>query len=207
MTKCWFLALALATGCAGSLAKPKAPEVVHVEQQLDRAAVKAKLAARRAVVIDRFLAYRDGRVYPVNNLPGGGFRHVWIDEFGNLCAAATLISHDLGREAAIELAKDNLELKLADVATGKAGAWMLTSGLTHHELVAIQVPGWQGMRQPIAPEPMPAPDPRIAEVERLFQIYIDVERQLRDLADESLELATDALMKQPALARRFVAQK
>ena len=70
--------------------------------KLDRDQVRAALAARRQVVYERFLAYREGRVYPVNNV-AEGYEHVWLDSFGNLCAAATLISKDWGR-AAIRLA-------------------------------------------------------------------------------------------------------
>jgi hypothetical protein len=158
--------------------------------------VRAKLAARRAVVIERFLAYREGRVYPINNLPGGGTRHVWMDDWGNLCAAATLISLDWGRDAAIRVGATNRELRLADVKRGPVADWILTSGLTRHELVAIQLPGDDLMRR--APR---------QENDRMYRTYVDVERQLRSLWNANLELAVDALMKRPDLARDLMNDK
>ena len=113
-----FAALSLSFGaCAVSGAHAKVPAhktaVVEKQTQIDRAALRAKLAERRAETFKNFLAYRDAMVYPVNELPGGGFRHVWIDSRGNLCAAATLISKDWGRDAAIRVGKANVEIKLA----------------------------------------------------------------------------------------------
>jgi len=189
-----FIASSLAACAAGPTTHFQKP--VPGYTQIDRAAVRAKLAARRQLVVSRFLAYREGRVYPVNNLPGGGLRHVWLDDYGNLCAAATLISADWGREVAIRVGASNREIKLADVKTGPVADWILTSGLTHHEIVAIQLPGddvTRGMQiQPVE------------EIERMYNIYVDVERQLRGLWDESLEQAVDALMKRPELAREML---
>ena len=48
---------------------------------------------------------------------------------------------------------------------------------------------------------------RPAEIQRLYALYIDVERQLTTLEDESLDLATDALMKRPELAKNLLAGK
>jgi hypothetical protein len=184
------------TGCPSATTMPGiSPKPPVVEVKLDRAAVRAKLAERRQVMFDRFLAYREGRVYPINELPGGGFRHVWVDNYGNLCAAATLISGDWGRDVTIRIGQTDNQLKLADVKTGPVADWILTSGLTHHEIVAIQVPGDDMFRRSIqTPE----------EIERLYQIYVDVERQLRGLADESLDAAVDALMKRPELAQQML---
>jgi len=189
--------LVLATSISACAVAP-----THVEKpvphqtQLDRAAVRAKLAARREQVVSRFLAYREGRVYPVNNLAGGGKRHVWLDDYGNLCAAATLISGDWGREVAIRVGASNREIKLADVKTGPVADWILTSGLTHHEIVAIQLPG-DNIEIGLPQQPP-------QELERMYQIYVDVERQLRGLWDESLEQAVDAVMKRPELAQALL---
>ncbi len=201
-----FVALSLSFGaCAVSGAhanvQPAKPGVVVKEtklgqERLDRAAVRAKLAARRAETFNHFLAYRDALVYPVNQLPGGGFRHVWVDDNGNLCAAATLISKDWGRDAAIRVGKANVEIKLADVESGEVLDWMLTSGMTRAELVAIQLPG-----------DMFVPDARQDEINRMFAIYLDVERQIRSLDAQNLDLATDELMKHPELARQLLEGK
>ncbi len=167
---------------------------------LDRAAVRAELAQRREVVFQRFVEYREGRVYPVNDR--SGFEHVWIDASGNLCAAATLVSKDWGRDSAVLAANGNNNVALADIRDGALADWILLSGLTHHEIVSIQVPGFVGGDGMM---PVPEPEPRATEVERLYGIYIDVERQLRGLWDLALDEATDALMARPDLARELLA--
>ena len=96
------------------------------------------------------------------------------------------------------LALENNFIALADVHDGPLADWILTSGLTHHEVVAIQVPAPGGGRDFVRPEPAPEADP---EIVRLHNIYLDVQRQLAALWDESLEQATDALMRRPDLAR------
>lgn len=193
-----FLAsLVLATSFAACAAgAPHVERPVPHDTAVSRAAVRAKLAARRQQVVERFLAYREGRVYPVNNLPGGGLRHVWLDDYGNLCAAATLISADWGRDVAIRIGQNNRELKLADVKAGPVADWILTSGLTHHEIVAIQLPGDAiVVRERVQQQ---------QEIQRMYTIYVDVERQLRGLWDESLDQAVDAVMKRPELARALL---
>lgn len=200
-----FASAVASTGCPSATTTPGiSPKPPVVEVKVDRAAVRAKLAERRQVMFDRFLAYREGRVYPINELPGGGFRHVWVDNYGNLCAAATLISGDWGRPASGAIARDNVETKVADVTSGEIYEWILMSGLAKHELVAIQVPGWRG-NDPIEIDPAPGePSARDQEVTRLYEIYVDVERQLTSLWDESLDEATDALMKRPDLAKKLL---
>jgi hypothetical protein len=186
--------LSLGTGCYATT--PRAPDTVEVSTQLDRAQVRAKLAERRAVMLDRFVAYREGRVYPI--IGGTGTKrpsHTWFDDAGNLCAAATLISGDWGRDSTMKVGKEQRHLVLAKVTKGELADWMLTSGLAHHELVAIQVPPMDtGGVMPAAPE-----------VERLYTMYVDVERQLRALSDDNLDLATDRLMQRPELARALLA--
>jgi hypothetical protein len=188
------------TACAPGLKAPANPGdagadpiVVTPSPKPDRAKLRAALAARRAENVKRFLAYRDGRVYPINDT-GMGFQHVWLDGSGNLCAAATLISHDWGRDATSRVALENNVIALADVHDGPLHDWILTSGLTHHEIVAIQVPGWNGMDD----------RPREQEIERLYALYVDVERQLATMQDESLEDAVDDLMARPELARALL---
>lgn len=169
------------------------------EDTIDRARLRAALAARRAASVDRFLAYRDAGVYPVNTFRPG-LQHVWLDEQGNLCAAATIIASDWGRAAASAVSYEDNFIRLADVADGPLLDWILTSGLTHHEIVAIQEPMSFGREVPAEPDPAV-----IAEQTRLFAIYTSVERQLRSMAEASLDDATDALMARPDLARRFLA--
>jgi hypothetical protein len=194
------LLLSSAVGCAAATAntgRPLQPVAVQpANPTIDRAALRAKLAERRAITMSHFLAYRENRVYPLNTF--GGTRHVWQDVNGNLCAAATLISYDWGRPSTENVGKENLQIALAKVTSGPLADWILTSGLTHHEIVAIQVPGSDEMGGNM---PVMRPDP---ENQRLYGIYLDVERQLTGLADESLDAATDALMKRPELARELL---
>ena len=121
-------ASSLAGGCAASAAssaRPAVPGTVDpvpdpagpAATSIDRAALRAKLAQRREVTFARFIAYRDAGIYPVNTF-GPGLRHVWIDNSGNLCAAATMISGDWGRDATIRVGLQNRELQLARVTTG-----------------------------------------------------------------------------------------
>lgn len=68
------------------------------------------------------------------------------------------------------------------------------SGMTRAELVAIQLPGFDARIQV-----------RELEVTRMHQIYVDVERQIRSLWNDNLDLATDELMKHPKVARQLLA--
>jgi hypothetical protein len=187
------------SACANAQARTTAdkPVTADVAVKLDRAKVRAALAARRKVVIERFLAYREARVYPWNNSFMPTPAHLWFDIRGNLCAAATLISYDWGKPSTMKVGVDNRGIMLSKVTKGEVADWMLTSGLTHHEIVAIQAPAVG-----VDDEQM-----RGAEIERLYALYTDVERQLDTLAEESLDQATDALMKRPALAKKFLAGK
>ncbi len=163
---------------------------------IDRAELRAALAARRDQTFARFLAYREAQIYPVNTFDEG-FEHVWLDAFGNLCAAATIISGDWGRDVTSMVAVENNFIALAEVHDGPLADWILTSGLTHHEIVAIQVPGWQEGRSQ-------EPRARETEIARLYTMYVDVERQLKSLWDESIDDATDALMQRPELAAALI---
>ncbi len=75
---------------------------------------------------------------------------------------------------------------------------MLTSGLTQHELVAIQVPGF---------EYTPEPEAMTPEVAIMYPLYVEVERQIQSQWEANLDLAVDQLMAKPALARAFLASK
>ncbi|MBL8625896.1 MAG: hypothetical protein JNK64_31570 [Myxococcales bacterium] len=159
---------------------------------IDRAALKAKLAARRQANFERFIAYREARVYPLS--PGPGRQHIWIDASGRLCAAATMISADWGKDATVAAVEGNLAIRIADLTSGALADWMLTSGMIQQELVAIQVPGFE-MR----------PEPQRPEVAIMYPLYVEVERQITSQWDANLDLAVDRLMAKPALAKAFLA--
>jgi hypothetical protein len=191
------LASSLSTACfANSAAAPRPPIADPVVQiKTDRASVRAQLALRRAEMMKRFLAYREARAYPWNWRGTLRPAHIWYDDQGNLCAAATLISADWGRDSTMKVGESDRGIALAKIKKGELADWMLTSGLTHAEIVAIQVPPMDTGRDEIR---------HMEEVERLYAMYTDVERQLNALYDENLELATDRLMARPDLAFSFM---
>src|SRR5688572_29643032 len=131
---------------------------------LDRATVRAKLLANRKANLARFRAYQQKGVYP-NNTYRDGKLNVWIDAFGNLCAAATIISASGLHDLVLEVGSENNFIRLKDVRQGPLMDWMLTSGLTQEEIVAIQEPGFR-VGGPVAE---PAPEPIIAIDSKLRQ--------------------------------------
>jgi hypothetical protein len=211
-----FASVATATGFAkapppaGSVASssdvPDAGLRVAPRRTPDRAQVRAALARARAANIARFRAYQNKGVFPSNTFVDGK-ANVWIDADGNLCAAATIIKMsgqvDLVNRVAVQ---DNF-IKLADVRQGALMSWILMSGLTQDEIAAIQEPF-----MPVTDLPEPAPatpvvvdaDLRKAEDARLRAKYRAVDRQLVKDQKKSLDLATDRLMKNPALAWQLV---
>ena len=199
------IALACSFGACTKSASitPVKPVVVNHEQTIDRAMLRAKLAERRELNVKRFLAYRESRIYPVLTTPGT--EHLWYDAAGHLCAAATMISADWGREVTMRVGAKDLHLKLADVTSGPLADWILTSGLAKHEIVAIQVP-------PMGPGDggewqMPGAPIIVDDSQRLYQLYTDVERQIRAMWVANLDDATDALMKRPDLARAVMSDQ
>lgn len=218
LTKLLFAASMLAGACTAT-SRPATHDTVNHDPiaepapRIDRAKLRAALGARRTVMFARFLAYREGKVYPTGD--GAGFEHVWLDSFGHLCAAATMISADWGFVATSNVALKDNHIALATVHDGALSDWVLTSGLTHHEIVAIQRPGFRPEPPDLGMVPAPpeeakpvevaAVDPALAEIQRQYDGYIDVERQLTSMWEESLDDATDALMKHPELARELIA--
>lgn len=219
---CSFLVVSLCSGIAAarpyrfeddlvkpdiSFAKPPADTVVAEDepdadriQVVDRAQVKAALAARRKQNLALFNAYRTGGVYP-HNFVADGKLNVWLDDEGHLCAAATIIANSGNRDLAMSVPTTNNFVRLADVTDGALMDWMLTSGFTQEEIAAIQEP-FMGRMQPIQEQPSAQ---RLAEDRRLARRYAQVERQLIKARKKSLELTVDRLMQHPELAAQLVA--
>ncbi len=172
---------------------------------LDRAAIRAKLIANRATNVANFRAYVRRGVFPSNTYKNGKL-NVWIDAAGNMCAAATMINdwglHDL----VIRVADQNNFIRLLDVQTGPLMSWMLMSGLTKAEIVAIQEPGFMvRQRQPIDAPQVPSPilvDAKLRKAEdlRLARRYKQVDAMIAKNQNQSIEAAVDLLMKHPDLA-------
>jgi hypothetical protein len=195
------------SACSSAFQHTPPPVVAKPQPQpqtsVDREKLRAALAERRQLSFGRFLSYREARVYPRNTYQPGS-QHVWLDEQGHLCAAATIISGDWGRTATEAVAIENNFIALADVNEGPLADWILTSGLTHAEIVAIQVPPMEWDGPPPQVIEQPEPDPGQQETARLYNMYMDIERQVTGLWEENLDLATDALMKRPDLARALI---
>jgi len=169
---------------------------------LDRAQVRAKLAANRQANVDRFRTYQAGGVFPSNTYEDRKL-NVWLDEAGHFCAAATIIRMS-GQVALVDnVAAQNNFIKLGDVVQGPVMDWILTSGLTQGEIAAIQEP----FSMVGEPSPVVAVDPtlRTQEDVRLRTKYKRVEAQIVKAAAGSLDAATDRLMRTPTLARQLLA--
>jgi hypothetical protein len=183
-----------------------APEPVrHVV--VTRDAVRAALVTKRAQSLELFRLYWRAGIYPHNTFTGGKL-NVWLDDAGHLCAAATIISGTGFYSQVMQQAAVDNFIRLKDVKDGWLLDWMLTSGLTQEELVAIQLPFEPGrggrLIQPV-PMPDPGPDPRFAEVDRrLRKGYVKVDRMLVKQARTSLDKAVDRLMERPELAEQLL---
>lgn len=164
-----------------------------------RAEVRAKLAAARAANLQRFRAYQTKGVFPSNTFDTRKL-NVWIDDAGNLCAAATIISASGKTQLVQQVGEQNNFIRLADVRQGPLMDWILTSGLTQQEIAAIQEPFMPVYRE----QPTVEPDLRTAENQRLMKKYKAVEAQIVKNQKRSLDVAVDRLMKNPALAWSFV---
>lgn len=175
---------------------------------LDRAAVRAKLAAVRAANLARFRAYQRRGVFPDNTYSDGQL-NVWRDAAGHLCAAATIINASGATALVEQVAAERNFVRLADVTSGPLLDWILTSGFTQAEIVAIQAPFSPVMRRPPVesrPSPIVAVDPalRRAEDQRLARRYREVDAMIVRGQQSSLDLAADRLLASPELARRFL---
>jgi hypothetical protein len=148
-----------------------------------RAELRADLAKRRAMHIQRLRAYADAGMFPQNTYSKNAKLNVFIDEQGKLCAAANLIALDGHRDLVDATAQKNNMIRLADVKDGALMDWMLRSGLTQEEIALIQEP-----YMPYEEEMSEA------ERQRLKLHFSIVLQQLERDGDKSLDLAVDRLM-------------
>ncbi|HTE46332.1 MAG TPA: hypothetical protein VK636_13855 [Gemmatimonadaceae bacterium] len=168
---------------------------------VSRAAIRAKLAQNRVANLARFRVYQQKGVFP-NNTFSDGKLNVWLDDSGNLCAAATIIKLSGNADLAMRTADQNNFIKLGDVTQGPLMDWILTSGLTQSEIAAIQEPF-----RPVVQEPAPQPiDARMrrAENRRLAAKYKQVDASIVKNKNASLDAATDRLLSNRELASKFL---
>lgn len=153
----------------------------------EQAKVRATLARRRAANLRAFRAYvRRGR-YP-HNYQTKASLNVWRDRDGRLCAAATMIFRSGQRSLVNRVARTDNFIRLADVTSGPLHDWILTSGLTHAEVIAIQ--------EPFMGNDEPGRSPRewqASEDDRLRARYAQVLAMLDANRDASLDAALAAV--------------
>jgi len=175
------------------------------DPDIDRAALREALAARRKLNLQRFRAYRKARVYPHNTYEQG-MLNVWSDAEGHLCAVATLVSDDGRNDLVYAIGADQNFVRIADVASGPLYDWSLTSGFTQEELAMIQYPNWaeddpvgyaKAMREQRQQERA-----RKREDQRLAAGYLATERTLKQtrVRDAGLDVAVARLAARPELA-------
>ncbi len=170
-----------------------------------RAVVKKILASRRAKNVNAFRTYARRGVYPHNYINNGSL-NVWIDGDGHMCAAATMIWKSGAKALVRQTKQDNNFIRLADVTDGALLDWILTSGLTHSEVIEIQAPMVGAPNRGIEfPEPG-TEDWRIANDRALRAGYEVTLENLAANRDASLESALDALDLRPDLVTKLLAQ-
>lgn len=128
--------LSVLTSAAASAA-PRAFRLPVMEPS--RSDVRAALARRRALQLQRLRAYRDRGVFPRNRVSDDVI-NVFRDENGLLCAVANLVFLDGDLELVASTAKENNYVKMATLKKGALFNWILASGFTIEEIGAIQLP-------------------------------------------------------------------
>ena len=188
----------------GEFAPPVAPS---------RSEVRAALIKIRQQNLAHFRSYWMAGVYP-SNVHSKKTANVWRDQDDHFCAAATIMVKSGNEALAIKLAETNNFIKLGDVKQGPVLDWIVTSGFTQDELALIQRP-FRPVADNVRPLPVAPANPDItiaidarkrkAENERLMALYKKIEKQLVAKQKQSIERATDRVMKNPALAAQLVA--
>jgi len=131
---------------------------------------------------------------------------VWLDDFGNLCAAATIIKASGQEELVRKVGEQTNFIRLGDVKQGPLMDWMLTSGFTQEEIVAIQAPMvYTGDQERFFEQQRKVDEARrMAETKRLKGVYKAVEKKIVKNEKKSIEIAVDRLMAHPDLAWKLI---
>ncbi|MEO7092403.1 MAG: hypothetical protein ABI175_04070 [Polyangiales bacterium] len=150
----------------------------------DLQVVRDQLAARRKVQIARLHAYAEKGVFPRNVVSKAPI-NVFRDGDGHLCAVANLVDLD-GKHALVDRTArtDNFVL-VAEQTSGELHDWVLTSGFTREEIARIQAPYMPMQKDDVSWEQQ--------ENARLQTHFAEVERELRESTDASLDLAAARL--------------
>jgi hypothetical protein len=179
------------------------PTPVISESQ--RRLLKKVLATHRARNVKAFRTYARRGVYPHNYINNGSL-NIWIDGDGHMCAAATMIWKSGAKALVRATQQENNFIRLADVTDGALMDWILTSGLTHAEVIEIQAPMVGAPNRGIElPEPG-TEDWRIANDRALRAGYEVTLENLAADRDASLDAAVDALVGRPDLIAKLLRQ-
>lgn len=164
-----------------------APTEATTASEAYRAALRAHLAHRRAVQIERLRAYARRGQFPINaDTPG--LQSQLLDADGKPCAMAHLAIED-GHRAEIErLAATDNAFQFGTLTDGVLHDWMLGSGLTLEEAAFVQAPDFQVDR-----DLPPATRSDVAQAERLrLQAhFLAAAAQLEAYTEARLEVAVE----------------
>jgi hypothetical protein len=126
--KNWFLLAALCA-CQSAPHPVTTPTTVPVGEV-------AELAAHRAAMIEWLRDYYEAGQYPTD--AAGMPLSVFKDDKGVRCPMAELIYRSGHADLVDAVAKENNQVRLADVKAGPLHDWMLASGLTGNEIAMVQ---------------------------------------------------------------------
>lgn len=155
----------------------------------ERAQLRAQLAARRALNLQRFRQYARNGAFPDNHVRPG-MLNVMIDDEGKICAAANLMALDGLMGLVQQTAERDNYLRFVNVHQGPLMAWMLSSGLTQEEIDQIQEPyDFIGFDDP-RPIPVQEDDEKL----RLQARFREVAATLARNRERSLDVALERLL-------------
>lgn len=120
--------------CSHATPEPKMPSTT------------AELAGRRAQLLAWLHDYQAAGTYPTDSL--GMPRSVFVDDQGVRCPMAELIWRSGHADLVEAVARENNQVRLADIQEGPLWDWMIGSGLTLDEIAMVQGAaewnvGWQ----------------------------------------------------------------
>jgi hypothetical protein len=147
-----------------------------------------QLERRRKIQIGRVQEYAKAGIFPINHDFEGERVPYFVDEYGQACAVAYLMTRDGLHEEVAWIAADNNQVRVMDVKDGALVDWVLGSGLTQEEAALIQPSyDWREPEEPVEPKKPPSPDPR--EVARIQKHLAAVVKQLEKNTARSLKTA------------------
>jgi hypothetical protein len=198
------LAVVLCAGCSRpppARATREPLDLSHASpngSEIDRAAIRDRLAQRRAHQIAELTTYAQRVEFP-HNLTQPTSTHIFRDDAGRLCAVANLVHRDGDDELVDVTAREHNDLAMADVHDGPMLEWILASGLTQEEIVRIQLPAPPLMhREAIPSGPMPVAAHDHADEARMNETVVrhieQVRGELFAHAEQSLDVATDRFL-------------